>query len=263
MTDRHNPSDIAKIVSARAALAEVADGMKLGLGTGSTAEWFVKLLALHMRNTGIEVICVPTSDRTGALAEKLGIPLATLGDLGQLDLTVDGADEFDPALDLIKGGGAAHLREKIVACASERMIVISDASKQVQALGAFPLPVEVIGFGNRATHGHIASALAAEGLGGRPIRLRERGGQPVFTDEGNLVFDLHLGRIGNAPALAARLSAIPGVVEHGLFCGIAAAVSIGHPDGRAEWLERGHAARPVTFADTLGGDPVPAALATL
>ncbi|MCC0043711.1 MAG: ribose-5-phosphate isomerase RpiA [Brucellaceae bacterium] len=208
-----------KIEAARAALAHVEDGMKLGIGTGSTAEEFVRLLAERV-HSGLQVIGVPTSERTAALCGELGVPLSTLDEHPALDLVIDGADEIDPELSLIKGGGGALLREKIVAAASKRMVVIADKSKLVPLLGAFPLPIEVNRFGLKATE--LAIAAAAKGLGlNCDFRLRMTEKQPFVTDGGHLIIDASFGRIRDARALSEALHAIPGVVEHGLFLGLA------------------------------------------
>lgn len=205
--------------AARQALDLVRPGMRLGLGTGSTARHFVDLLGERVRS-GLDVLCVPTSEATRAQAASLSIPLTTLDETPQLDLTVDGADELDGALRLIKGGGAAHLREKIVACASARMAVIADETKLVQTLGRYPLPLEVVAFGAAATCRRIAAAVAASGCEGDIVQ-RVRDGVPVRTDGGNLVYDARLGRIADPERLAAALDGVPGLVEHGLFLGIA------------------------------------------
>jgi len=211
--------DLKRAAAARA-LAYVEDGMQLGLGTGSTAKHFVELLGERVRG-GLRVIGVPTSEATRADAERCGVPLTTLDEIDSLDLTIDGADEIDPALNLIKGGGGALLREKIVAAASARMVVISDDSKWVGTLGRFPLPVEVIPFGLGATRHALAAAFSQAGVTGE-IRLRQGGdGHAFVTDGGHWIVDAHLGRIPDPPRLAALLSAIPGVVEHGLFIGLA------------------------------------------
>lgn len=226
-----------KIEAARVALAEVGDGMRLGIGTGSTAEAFVRLLAERIA-TGLNVLGVPTSERTAALCHELGVPLSTLEETPELDLTIDGADEIDPELSLIKGGGGALLREKIVAAASARMIVIADRSKLVDTLGKFPLPIEVNRFGLRATNIAIRAAAAKLGLAG-PVSLRMTDGQPFVTDNGHFILDASFGRIPDTRALSNALHAIPGVVEHGLFIGLASAAVIAS-DGGAEIL---HAAR--------------------
>lgn len=237
MTDPDlSPADRAKRAAALRAVDLVEPGMKLGLGTGSTAAFMVREIGRRQREEGLIVSGVPTSSRTADLARAEGIAVLTLEEAGWLDLTIDGADEFDPALALIKGGGGALLREKIVATASDRMVVIADADKRVATLGAFPLPVEVIGFGWQATERLIERAVAAQGLGG-PVTRRMAGEQPFVTDEGNFILDLHLGRIPDPAALAAALNAIAGVVENGLFVGIATQVVLGHGDGTTEIVE--------------------------
>ena len=210
-------------------LAMSADGMRLGIGTGSTAEAFVRLLAERVEG-GLKVIGVPTSERTAALCLKLGVPLSSLEETPELDLTIDGADEVDADLSLIKGGGGALLREKIVAAASQRMIVIADRSKLVATLGRFPLPIEVNRFGLKATELAIGRAAAALGLAG-PLTLRTRDGAPFVTDGGHLIIDASFGRIPDPRALSGALHAIPGVVEHGLFLGMASAAILAGPDG--------------------------------
>jgi len=211
--------DLKRQAAARA-LEEVRDGMKLGLGTGSTAKHFVELLGERVR-AGLKVVGVPTSEATRADAARCGIALTTLDEIDRLDLTIDGADEIDTALDLIKGGGGALLREKIVAAASDRMIVIADESKWVEALGRFPLPVEVIPFGLAATQRAMANAFAESGVSGQMVVRKAKEGHVFVTDGGHWIVDAHLGRIADAPRLASLLSAIPGVVEHGLFIGLA------------------------------------------
>src|SRR5271157_15784 len=211
-------SEEQKREAARRALDLVEPGMRLGLGTGSTARHFVDLVGERVA-AGLDVRCVGTSEATEAQAKALGIPLATLDELPELDLTVDGADEIDPDLRLIKGGGGALLREKIVAAASRRMAVIADASKLVSRLGAFPLPVEVVPFGLAATRRHIGKTVDGLGLSGG-IVLRG-GASPFVTDGGHFILDCALGVIADPERLAAALSAIPGVVEHGLFIGYA------------------------------------------
>ncbi|CAN0656265.1 Ribose-5-phosphate isomerase A [Nitratireductor aquimarinus] len=208
-----------KIEAARAALDQVQDGMRLGIGTGSTAEEFVRVLAERVAG-GLSVIGVPTSERTAALCKELGVPLTTLDETPELDLTIDGADEIGPELGLIKGGGGALLREKIVAAASQRMIVIADKTKMVESLGRFPLPIEVNAFGLRATVVAIEKVAKELGLEG-PLAVRKRDGKPFVTDGGHLIVDASFGRIPDPRALAIALNAIPGVVEHGLFLDLA------------------------------------------
>jgi ribose 5-phosphate isomerase A len=212
--------DELKRQAATRALEQVADGMKLGLGTGSTAKHFVELLGEKVR-AGMKVVGVPTSEATRAEAVRCGIALTTLDDTDRLDLTVDGADEIDPNLNLIKGGGGALLREKIVATASDRMIVIADDSKWVDVLGRFPLPVEVVPFGLAATRRAMAEAFAKCGVSGQMVVRKGKDGHVFVTDSGHWIVDAHLERIQEASRLALLLSAIPGVVEHGLFIGLA------------------------------------------
>jgi len=216
-------SDEMKRAAAAAALDVVQSGMRLGLGTGSTAAHFVDLLGARVK-AGLAVVCVPTSERTRAQAESLGVSLTTLDETPQLDLTVDGADEFDSARRLIKGGGGALLREKIVAAASRRMIVIADESKRVATLGAFPLPVEIDRFGARATQLHVEGAARDLGLRGAVALRRGPDGLVFVTDGGHVILDCAFGAIPEPETLADRLAVIPGVVEHGLFLGLAAAV---------------------------------------
>jgi ribose 5-phosphate isomerase A len=211
--------DLKRQAAARA-LDEVRDGMRLGLGTGSTAKHFVELLGERVRG-GLKVVGVPTSEVTKADALRCGVPLTTLDEIDRLDLTVDGADEVDCALDLIKGGGGALLREKIVAAASDRMIVIADESKWVPTLGRFPLPIEVVPFGLAATRRAIAQACADSGVSGEMVLRASRDGHVFVTDGGHWIVDVHLTRIQDARRLAGLLSIIPGVVEHGLFVGLA------------------------------------------
>lgn len=212
--------DALKRQAAARALEHVEAGMKLGLGTGSTAKHFVELLGERVRG-GLKVIGVPTSEATRADAERCGIPLTTLDELDRLDLTVDGADEVDPSLNLIKGGGGALLREKIVAAASDRMIVIADETKWVTRLGRFPLPIEVIPFGLAATRHAIAGVFAKSGVSGQMVIRKRPDGHAFVTDGGHWIVDAHLGEIPDASRLAELLNPIPGVVEHGLFIGMA------------------------------------------
>jgi len=220
--------DQRKRQAAERALKLLRPGMKLGLGSGSTARCFVDLVGERVK-AGLELQCVATSEATAAQAKALGIPLGTLDDIAELDLTVDGADEVDPKLRLIKGGGGALLREKIVASASKRMVVIADSSKLVSKLGAFPLPIEVVPFGLAATRRHIERAFAELQLAG-PIRLRG-GSSPFVTDGGHYILDCSLGAIAEPERLSQILSPIPGVVEHGLFVGLARAAILAGDTG--------------------------------
>jgi ribose 5-phosphate isomerase A len=223
-------ADDWKQQAAEHAMKYVESGMKLGLGTGSTAAKFVDLLGVKVKS-GLDVVCVPTSEATRAQAAALGIRLSTLDDTPFLDLTVDGADEIDADLRLIKGGGGALLREKIVAVASQRVIIIADHTKRVEMLGKFPLPVEVVQFGSNATRDMIESLAADCGCEG-PITLRQgAGGKPYITDNGNYIFDCAFGSIEEPDALDDALKLIPGVVENGLFIGIADLGIIAGPMG--------------------------------
>ncbi|HUZ67901.1 MAG TPA: ribose-5-phosphate isomerase RpiA [Beijerinckiaceae bacterium] len=212
----------SKRIAADRAADFVRPGMRLGLGTGSTVEFFLAALGARVRQ-GLSIVGVPTSERTRLSATALGIPLSTLDETPELDLTVDGADEFDPRMRLIKGGGGALLREKIVAAASARMIVIADASKQVECLGCFPLPVEVSPFGLEAVRRGVAAAAARAGCRGE-LTLRTRAGHAFVTDGGHHILDCAFGAIPDAEALARELSCVPGALEHGLFIGMADAV---------------------------------------
>jgi ribose 5-phosphate isomerase A len=216
--------------AAARALEEVQGGMKLGLGTGSTARHFVDLLGEKVR-AGLKVVGVPTSEATRAQALACGIALTTLDDVDRLDLTVDGADEIDHSLDLIKGGGGALLREKIVAAASDRMVVIADETKWVETLGRFPLPIEIIPFGIAATQHAIAEAFAQAGVSGQMAIRKGKDGHVFVTDGGHWIVDAHLGRIADPQRLAGLLSQIPGVVEHGLFIGMARTVVLAGAQG--------------------------------
>ncbi len=234
MTQSQSPADRAKAAAARRSVDFVEGGMKLGLGTGSTAALMVRALAERARKEGLELTCVATSTRTADQARGEGLHVVPLDEAGWLDLTIDGADEFDADLSLIKGGGGALLQEKIVASASDRMIVITDASKEVKTLGAFALPVEVIPFGWTTTRTHIEELLGGMDVMGTRVTRRMASDTPFRTDEGNFILDLALGRIGDARALSRALNQIPGVVENGLFLGICDVVVIGHSDGRVE-----------------------------
>jgi ribose 5-phosphate isomerase A len=221
--------DLKRQAAARA-VELVEEGMKLGLGTGSTAKHFVELLGERVRD-GLKVIGVPTSEATRADAERCGVPLTTLDDIDRLDLTIDGADEIDPDLNLIKGGGGALLREKIVAAASDRMVVIADESKWVETLGRFPLPIEVIPFGLGATRWAIEKAFAENGVSGQMDIRKGQDGHAFVTDGGHWIVDARLGRIVDTPRLAMSLSSIPGVVEHGLFVGLASIAVLAGANG--------------------------------
>ncbi len=223
-------SDEFKRNAAMAALAEVEPGMRLGLGTGSTARHFVALLGERVRD-GLDVVGVPTSEETARQAEALGIRLDNLDRLDRLHLTVDGADEIGPGLSLIKGGGAALLREKIVAAASDRMVVIADSSKRVDALGRFPLPIEVNVFGIAATGRAIAGVMAGHGAEDMPRLRRGPDGQPLLTDGGHFIVDALFGRISRPEALSRDLLDIAGVVQHGLFLGLCSRAYIAGTDG--------------------------------
>ena len=224
-----DPADAAKRRAAEEALKLVEPGMRLGLGTGSTARHFVDLLGARVR-AGLDVLCVSTSEATQTQAAGLGIPLSTLDETPALDLTIDGADEFDGRLRLIKGGGGALLREKIVATASTRMVVIADASKEVATLGRFPLPVEVVPFGLAATRAAVEAVAAETGCRGA-ITLRHTAGRVFVTDGGHYILDCAFGAIPDPEGLASRLVAVPGVVEHGLFIGLAQAVYVADTAG--------------------------------
>jgi ribose 5-phosphate isomerase A len=218
--------DDQKRAAGEAAAALVEDGMTVGLGTGSTAAWFVKALAARR----LPVKAVATSEATAALAAALGMTLIDLDDAGAIDLTIDGADEIGPGLSLIKGGGAALLREKLVWRASRRCVVIAEAAKRSDTLGRFPLPIEVVAFGHATTATRIDAALKACGLA-VSAALRCKDGAPVRTDGGNLIYDATCGAIADPAKLASALKALTGVVEHGLFLNLAASALIGTDDG--------------------------------
>jgi ribose 5-phosphate isomerase A len=218
--------DDQKRAAGEAAAALVEDGMVVGLGTGSTAVWFVKALAAR----GLRITGVATSTSTADLAASLGVALAELGETRGIDLTVDGADEIGPGLALIKGGGGALLREKLVWEASSHCVVIADAAKSVPVLGAYPLPIEVVAFGHKTTALRICDVLAEFEIAMMP-RLRMKDAAPVRTDSGNLIYDAACGRIGEPAALAAALKSVTGVVEHGLFLDLADQALIGGPAG--------------------------------
>jgi len=212
-------NDQEKEAAARASLRFIKDGQIVGIGTGSTAAFFIQLLGELVKN-GLRIRGIPTSDRSGRQAASLGIPLTTLDECPEIDVTVDGADEFDPELRLIKGGGGALLREKIVASASKQLVIITDVTKRVPVLGRFPLPVEVIKFAQAVVQKKI------EKLGARVSMRRGADGKPYLTDENNHIFDCSFGQILDPDKLAQQLSDIPGVVEHGLFIGMATVVLV-------------------------------------
>jgi ribose 5-phosphate isomerase A len=222
-------SEAYKQQVAERAISLVRPGMRLGLGTGSTARPFIDLVGAEVRK-GLKIVGVPTSEATARQARELGIPLTTLDETPELDLTVDGADEIDGALRLIKGGGGALLREKIVAASSRRMVVIADASKRVAQLGRFPLPIEIVPFGAASTIRRVEQATAAIGLAG-PLTLRRQGDAVFVTDGGHYILDCAFGAIADAPALAQALAFIPGVVDCGLFIGLASAAIFAGPAG--------------------------------
>ncbi|MHA6266859.1 ribose-5-phosphate isomerase RpiA [uncultured Aliiroseovarius sp.] len=237
MAGELSPIDTAKFVAAKRAVQFVEDGMRVGLGTGSTAAWMVRCLGEMVRQDGLKIIGVPTSTRTADLARQVGIEVTTLDDAKWLDLTIDGTDEYDADLCLIKGGGGAHLQEKIVATASDRMIVIADPSKSVEHLGAFPLPIEVIRFGWQTTKSLVEEMLGAVDVLGTETSLRMNGDAAFISDEGNHILDLHVKRIGDPRKLSMVLNQIPGVVENGLFIDICDTVVVGHGDGRVEVID--------------------------
>ena len=224
--------DDLKKAAAEAALVHVRDGMRLGLGTGSTARPFVDAVG-RLVAEGLNVVCVPTSEATAEQARGLNIPLSTLDETPHLDVTVDGADELDSQLRLIKGGGGALLREKIVASASAEMVVIADSSKRVDMLGAFALPIEVVQFGAQVTAGKVVGILNELGL--KPdVQQRQAASGPFITDGGNFIYDCHLEQLPNPEELALALQAQTGVVEHGLFIGLAARAYVASAEGVEE-----------------------------
>lgn len=222
--------DAGKKRAAEEAAKHIERGMTLGLGTGSTAAHFVDIVGKRV-SEGWDLRGVPTSEATRAHAERLGVEIIEPDETTVIDLAVDGADEADPSLNLIKGGGAALLREKIIAHAAKKFIVIADKSKRVAALGAFPLPVEISPFSWALTVAALRRVLTENGFENAPLELRARDGAPVKTDGGNLIIDCKLGRIENPAALETALAAIPGVLESGLFCGMADMVIYGDADG--------------------------------
>jgi ribose 5-phosphate isomerase A len=229
-----SPIDKAKFVAAKTASDYVKSGMKVGLGSGSTAAWLVQCLGEKVRDEGLRIQGVPTSTRTAQLAREVGIEVISLDDAKWLDLTIDGADEYDGDFNLIKGGGGSLLQEKIVATASDQVIIIADVSKKVETLGSFPLPVEVIPFGWQTTKTLIEETLIGLDVLGQNTQLRMNGDAPFITDEENYILDLNLIRISNAKQVSLVLNQIPGVVENGLFIDICDTVIVGYGDGRVE-----------------------------
>ena len=234
MIDHLSLSDRSKYACALRASALVENGMKVGLGTGSTAYWLVYHLAERVRSEGLEFVGVPTSNKTREQAQAEGLKLISMDDAGRLDITIDGADEFDQSMNLIKGGGGAHLQEKIVAFGSDRMVVIADETKKVNKLGKFPLPVEVLKFGSASSQKQIEELLIAQNYRDFTVQMRMEKNKPFSTDEGNYIFDLNLGEIQNPRKLCVDLNIIPGVVENGLFIDVCKAVVIGYSDGTAK-----------------------------
>jgi ribose 5-phosphate isomerase A len=210
-------NDSEKEQAARASLKYVRDGQIVGLGSGSTATLAIRFLGERVR-AGLNIRGIPSSVQSRELALELGIPLTTFDEYQQIDVTIDGADEFDPALNLIKGGGGAMLREKVVASASKQLVIVTDSSKQVSTLGRFPLPVEVIGFAEPLVAKKIGD------LGATVTRRKDSSGKTYVTDEGHHILDCRFGQIPDPPGLARTLSEMPGVVEHGLFVGMASVV---------------------------------------
>ena len=234
MIDHLSLSDRSKYACALRASALVENGMKVGLGTGSTAYWLVYHLAERVRSEGLEFVGVPTSNKTREQAQAEGLKLISMDDAGKLDITIDGADEFDQSMNLIKGGGGAHLQEKIVAFGSDRMVVIADETKKVNKLGKFPLPVEVLKFGSASSQKQIEELLIAQNYRDFTVQMRMEKNKPFITDEGNYIFDLNLGEIQDPRKLCVDLNIIPGVVENGLFIDVCKAVIIGYSDGTAK-----------------------------
>ncbi|MFY9947549.1 MAG: ribose-5-phosphate isomerase RpiA [Candidatus Sulfotelmatobacter sp.] len=212
-------NDLEKEAAARSSLRFVKDGQVVGLGTGSTAAYFIQLLGEKVKN-GLQIRGIPSSNRSREQAASLGIPLTTLDECQQIDVTVDGADEVDPQLRLIKGGGGALLHEKIVASATRQLVIVVDASKRVPVLGKFPLPVEVVKFAKALVKKRI------EALGAQVEMRHNADGKPFLTDENNYILDCHFGQIRGADGLANKLSDMPGIVEHGLFIGMASVVLV-------------------------------------
>lgn len=237
MISELSPTDKAKYAAAKRSVDFIETGMRVGLGTGSTAAWMVKCLGERIQQEGLRIEAVPTSVQTAELAKSVGISVISLEEARWLDVTIDGADECDSDLNLIKGGGGALLHEKVVATASDKMVVIADAAKEVGNLGAFPLPVEIIPFGWQTTKALIEEALLNMDVIGHQARLRQKQDKVFRTDEGNVILDLELKKIGDPRQLSLVLNQIPGVVENGLFIDICDIAIIGHEDGKVEMRE--------------------------
>ena len=221
-------NEAEKEAAARASLKYVRDGLIVGLGTGSTATIAIRYLGEWVRD-GLKIRGIPTSIASRDLAVQLGIPLTNFDAVQEIDVTIDGADEFDPALNLIKGGGGAMLREKIVASATKKLVIVTDSTKQVQLLGKFPVPVEVIGFAEALVAKKIAE------LGASVTQRKDAAGKPYVTDEGHHVLDCRFGQIPDPAAMARKLSDTPGIVEHGLFVGMASVVLMAEAGDVAEF----------------------------
>lgn len=256
MSSELSPIDKAKFVAAKQASEFVEPGMKVGLGTGSTAAWVVQCIGEMVREDGLKIKGVPTSHRTAQLARAVGIEIISLEEAKWLDLTIDGADEYDDELTLIKGGGGALLREKIVATSSDRVVVVADATKKVDTLGAFPLPIEVIPFGLPVTQNLIQEMLTGMDVLGYDVVQRMRGKAPFVTDEGNFILDLHLKRIANPRQLSLAMNQIPGVVENGLFIDICDAVVVGYGDGKVTVRDITNDTSEVVRFDVLDDDNI-------
>lgn len=224
----------AKQIAAQRAVEYIEDGMRIGLGTGSTAALMVKALGTRVARERLHVSCVATSTATAELAKEVGLKVISLDEAKWLDLTIDGADEFDPNLNLIKGGGGALLHEKIVAMASDRMMVIADASKQVGKLGKYPLPIEIIPFGWETTKALLLQTLTHLDVRGQKVSRRMVGDDPFITEEGNFILDLKMRQMIDPSRLSFALNHVPGVVENGLFLDICDLIVIGHEDGSVE-----------------------------
>lgn len=224
-------SDKAKYASAKYSLNFIEDGMRVGLGTGSTAAWFVVLLADFIKKNDINLTTVSTSSSTKMLAESVGIRVVSLNEIERLDLTVDGADEFDDHLNLIKGGGGALLQEKIVASASSEMIVIADTKKHVEKLGKFPLPIEVVPFGASFTKNMIDELFFTCGFKNTLGTFRKKNGENFITDEGNNIIDYKLKEIENVQNLSIKINNLAGVIEHGIFTNLCTKVIVGEDNG--------------------------------